>query len=83
MLEIRGETGLMDYRLFGVAYYDSSHFVGTWKNKDSSHWGYDSLARGGQPERLGSADLTTHREYNGCEIHIALYALDCSDTPPS
>jgi len=75
-LQIRGEAGLMNYQLFGIAYYDGNHFVGAWKAKDSSCWGYDGLARGGQPEQLGSADLARRQNYNGCETHIALYTLN-------
>jgi len=75
VLEVRGETGLISYRLFGVVYYNSNHFVGVWANNDSSCWGYDGLARGGRPERLASAKPTTLRDYANCQIHIALYSF--------
>lgn len=76
VLEIRGETGLMTYRLFGIVYYNGEHFVGIWADMGGPCWGFDGLAHGGRPERLGSAGLTMLREYNGCEIHITLYALE-------
>ena len=82
VLEIRSETGTVNYLLFGVVYYNGEHFVATWVDKDGSCWGHDGLAHGGRPERLESADLTTIQEYNGCAIHIALYALsEHSRTP--
>ena len=80
MLEIQGEMGTMSYQLFGIVYYDGGHFIGTWTNKDGSYWGYDGLAHGGRPERLGPTDLASLREYKGCEIHIALYFLDRHST---
>ena len=81
MLEIRGETGFIEYRLSGIAYYNGNHFVGAWANKDGSCWGYDGLAHGGRPEPLRSVNLSELQEYSGCEIHIALYS--CERPAPS
>ena len=74
ILEIEGERGSVVYHLSGIVYYNSSHFVGVWANKDGSCWGYDGLAHGGRPEPLGSVNLSDLQEYSGCEIHIALYS---------
>ena len=82
VLEIRGETGIISYRLSGIVYYNGDHFVGVWATKDGTCWGYDGLARGGHPVPLESADLPELREYSGCEIHIVLYSRECS-TPSS
>ena len=82
VLELRGVTGSMDYRLFGIVYYNGNHFIGAWTNEDGSCWGYDGLAHGGSPERLRSANLGMLREYNGCQVHIAVYSL-CGSTPTS
>ena len=76
ILEIRGETGIMDYHLSGIIYYDGNHFTGVWASKDGACWGYDGLARGGRPEFLESVDLPDLREYSGCEIHIAFYSYE-------
>jgi hypothetical protein len=72
----------MHYRLSGIVYYNGSHFVGAWSNKDGSCWGYDGLARGGRPEPLGSVNLPELQEYSGCEIHIVLYSSE-GPAPPS
>ena len=82
MLELRGEMGTVDYRLFGIVYYNGSHFIGAWTNEDGSCWGYDGLAHGGSPERLRSANLGMLREYNGYQVHIVVYSL-CGSTPSS
>ena len=78
VLEIRGEMGLMNYRLSGIVYYNGDHFVGVWANRNGLCWGYDGLAHGGRPRLLESADLTELREYSGCEIHIVLYSREQS-----
>ena len=74
-LEIRGETGIMTYRLYAVIYYNGTHFTAVWANKDGSYWGYDGLARGGRPERLHSAGSAASRAHAGYDAHIALYGL--------
>lgn len=48
-LEIRGETEMINYQLFGVVYYNGNHFVGIWVSGNNSCWGYDGLAHGGKP----------------------------------
>ena len=79
-LEIGSGTDVTTYHLFGVVYYNGMHFTSVWMNKDASCWGHDGLAHNGRPERLHSADLTTLRNYAGCDPHLVLYSLDCSST---
>ena len=77
MLELRGETGMIVYRLSSVIYCGSTHFTAVWTDKEGSVWSYDGLAYGGQPRRLESVSLETLEEHGGRSSHVALYGL-CS-----
>ena len=79
-LEIRGNEGIMTYRVSAVIFYSGTHFTCVWTNNDASCWGHDGLAHNGRPERLHSVDLTTLRSYAGCDPHVVLYNLDRSTT---
>ena len=82
ILELRGDVGIMEYQLFGIVYYNGSHFVGAWADEDGSCWGYDGLTRGGHPEWLELANLAALRSYSGCKIHLVLYSLRGSTPIP-